>query len=151
MQCLALRGARVRHAIVGMQINLLVFDRPPQTFDEHVVPPRDTLSRHAPLPSRGAFWRGACRCDMSSSARAHRERQVQAAARRIGLKLIGLKPIVDGYNADHADRKRYYLRPIWDARHVVRVLPSGGYEMARRLMGISSHFSRTERSCSASA
>ena len=24
----------------------------------------------------------------------------------------------------------YYLRPIWDARHVVRVLPSGGYEMA---------------------
>ena len=63
-----------------------------------------------------------------------RERQVQAAARRIGLKLIGLKPIVDGYDADQADR-RYYLRPIWDARHVVRVLPSGGYEMAMSTRG----------------
>jgi hypothetical protein len=61
-----------------------------------------------------------------------RERQVQAAARRIGLKLIGLKPIVD---ADQADRKRYYLRPIWDARHVVRVLPNGGYEMAMSTRG----------------
>jgi hypothetical protein len=64
-----------------------------------------------------------------------RERQVQAAARRIGLKLIGLKPIVDGYNADQGGRKRYYVRPIWDARHVVRVLPSGGYEMAMSRRG----------------
>ena len=64
-----------------------------------------------------------------------RERQVQAAARRIGLKLIGLKPIGDGYNADHGDHKRYYLRPIWDARYVVRVLPSGGHEMAMSTRG----------------
>jgi hypothetical protein len=64
-----------------------------------------------------------------------RERQVQAAARRIGLKLIGLKPIVDGHDADQADRKRYYLRPIWDARHVVCVLPSGGYELATSTRG----------------
>ena len=40
------RGACIRHAIVGMQINLFVFDRPPQTFDEHVVPPR-ALAIHA--------------------------------------------------------------------------------------------------------
>ena len=31
--------------------------------------------------------------------------------------------------------RRYYLRPIWDARHVVRVLPSGGYEMATSTRG----------------
>jgi hypothetical protein len=63
-----------------------------------------------------------------------RERQVQAAARRIGLKLIGLKPVLD--RRDLTGRKRYYyLRPIWDARHVVRVLPNGGYEMARSMRG----------------
>jgi hypothetical protein len=59
-----------------------------------------------------------------------RERHVQAAARRIGLKLIGLKPIVDRSNADQTGRKR----PIWDARHVVRMLPSG-YEMAMSTRG----------------
>jgi hypothetical protein len=64
-----------------------------------------------------------------------RERQVQAAARRIGLKLIRLKAIVDRYHADETGRKRYYLRPIWDARHVVRVLPSGGYELATSTRG----------------
>jgi hypothetical protein len=64
-----------------------------------------------------------------------RERQVQAAARRIGLKLIGLKRIVDRCNADETARKGYYLRPISDARHVVRVLPSGGYEMAMSTRG----------------
>jgi hypothetical protein len=37
-----------------------------------------------------------------------RERQVQAAARRIGLKLIGLKPIVDRSNAGQTGRKGYY-------------------------------------------
>jgi hypothetical protein len=63
------------------------------------------------------------------------ERQVQAAARRIGLKLIRLKAIVDRYHADETGRKRYYLRPIWDARHVVRVLPSGGYELATSTRG----------------
>jgi hypothetical protein len=64
-----------------------------------------------------------------------RERQVQAAARRIGLKLIGLKRIADRCNADETGRKGYYLRPISDARHVVRVLPSGGYEMAMSTRG----------------
>ena len=59
-----------------------------------------------------------------------RERQVQAAARRIGLKLI-----VDRYRADQRGRERYYLRPIGDARRVVRVLPSGGYEMAMSRRG----------------
>ena len=54
---------------------------------------------------------------------------MQAAARRIGLKLIGLKRIVDRCNADETAQS-YYLRPISDARHVVRALPSGGYEMA---------------------
>jgi len=57
-----------------------------------------------------------------------RERQVHAAARRIGLKLI-----VD--KVDQTGRERYYLRTIWDARHVVRVLPSGGYEMAMSRRG----------------
>jgi hypothetical protein len=56
-----------------------------------------------------------------------RERQVHAAARRIGLKLI-----VDRYKADQTGRERYYLRPIWDARRVVRERPSGGYELSRR-------------------
>ena len=56
-----------------------------------------------------------------------RERQVQAAARRVGLKLI-----VDCYNLPQTEKgsERYYLRPIWDARRVVRVLPDGGYELA---------------------
>ena len=56
-----------------------------------------------------------------------RERQVQAAARRVGLKLI-----VDCYDLPQTEkgRERYYLRPIWDARRVVRVLPDGGYELA---------------------
>jgi hypothetical protein len=54
-----------------------------------------------------------------------RERQVQIAARAIGLKLI-----VDRFEGPHTGRERYYLRPIWDARRVVRVLPDGGYELA---------------------
>jgi hypothetical protein len=52
------------------------------------------------------------------------ECQVQAAARRIGLKLI-----VDRYDVPQLGRERYYLRPIWDARRVVRVLSHGGYEL----------------------
>ena len=59
-----------------------------------------------------------------------RERQVHAAARRIGLKLI-----IDCCKADQMGRERDYLRPIWDARYVVRVLPSGGYEMAMSRRG----------------
>jgi len=63
-----------------------------------------------------------------------RERQAQAAARRIGLKLIGLKPIVD--RRDQMGRERYYyLRPIWDATHVVRVLPTGDYEWVKSTRG----------------
>jgi hypothetical protein len=59
-----------------------------------------------------------------------RERQVHAAARRIGLKLI-----VDRYKVDQTGRERYYLRRIWDARHVARMLSSGGYEMAMSTRG----------------
>jgi hypothetical protein len=59
-----------------------------------------------------------------------RERQVHAAARRIGLKVI-----VDRCKADQAGRERYCLRPIEDARRVVRVLPSGGYETAMSRRG----------------
>ena len=36
--------AGLRHGPVGVEINLLIFDRPPESLDE-------TLSRHAPLPS----------------------------------------------------------------------------------------------------
>ena len=56
-----------------------------------------------------------------------RERRAQAAARRVGLKLI-----LDCYDLPQTEkgRERYYLRPIWDARRVVRVLPDGGYELA---------------------
>ena len=59
-----------------------------------------------------------------------RERQVHAAARRIGLKLI-----VDLCKADQAGPERYYLRRIRDARRVMSVLPSGGYEMAMSRCG----------------
>ena len=59
-----------------------------------------------------------------------RERQVHAAARRIGLKLI-----VDLCKADQAGRERYYLRPIEDARRVVRMLLSACYEMATSRCG----------------
>jgi hypothetical protein len=38
-------------------------------------------------------------------------------------------------NADQGGSKRYYVRPVWDARHVLRVLPSGGYEMAMSRRG----------------
>ena len=38
------RGTGLGHAVVGMQIHLLVFDAAPQPLDEYVVAP-------APLPS----------------------------------------------------------------------------------------------------
>ena len=92
------------------------------------------------------------------------ERQLQAVARRIGLKLIGLKPVVD--RRDLTGRKRYYyLRPIWDATHVVRVLPNGDYEWVKstrgrrhvatplaldEVEGLLSRWRRTDRSGSAS-
>jgi len=53
-----------------------------------------------------------------------RERQVQAAARRFGLKLI-----LDRYSAAQTGRERYYLRPIGDAKYAVRVLPSGDFDL----------------------
>ena len=40
------RGTCVRHALVGVQIDLLVLHRPPEPLDEHVVPP-SALSVHA--------------------------------------------------------------------------------------------------------
>ena len=33
------RGAGVRHAVVGVQIDLLLLHRPPKALDEDVVPP----------------------------------------------------------------------------------------------------------------
>jgi hypothetical protein len=35
-QITADRGARLGHAVIGAQVDLLVFDRPPQPFDEYV-------------------------------------------------------------------------------------------------------------------
>lgn len=32
--------AGVGHGLVGVEVDLLVFDRPPEPLDEHVVPPR---------------------------------------------------------------------------------------------------------------
>src|SRR5262245_19748633 len=63
-----------------------------------------------------------------------RERQAQAAGRPIGLKLIGLQPVVDR-RALTGRKRYYYLRPIWDATHVVRVLPNGDYEWVKSTRG----------------
>src|SRR5436190_18863261 len=41
-------SARVRHAVVGAQIDLLVFHCPPKPLDEHVVPP-SSLAVHTNL------------------------------------------------------------------------------------------------------
>ena len=49
-----------------------------------------------------------------------REQRLQSAARRRGLKLV-----LDRYSAKAIGRDRYFLRPIWDARHAVRALPGG--------------------------
>ncbi len=32
--------AGLRHGLVGVEINLLIFDRPPEPLDEDIVPPR---------------------------------------------------------------------------------------------------------------
>ena len=45
-QIAANRGARLAHAIVGFQVDLLVFDASPQSLDEHVVAP-GALAVHA--------------------------------------------------------------------------------------------------------
>jgi hypothetical protein len=55
---------------------------------------------------------------------ATKERELQAAARRCGLKLV-----LDRYSAAATGYDRYFLRPIWDARRAVRVLPDGGSEL----------------------
>lgn len=36
--------AGLGHSLVGVEVDLLIFDRPPEPLDEHVVPP-------VPLPS----------------------------------------------------------------------------------------------------
>jgi hypothetical protein len=37
--------------------------------------------------------------------------------------------VLDRYSAYATGRKRYFLRPIWDARRAVRVLPGGACEL----------------------
>ena len=52
------------------------------------------------------------------------EHRLQTVAQRFGLKIV-----LDRYSASATGRKEYFLRPIWDARRAVRVLPSGSYEL----------------------
>ena len=52
------------------------------------------------------------------------EHRLQAAARRLGLKMV-----LDRYRARATGQDRYFLRPIWDARRAVRALPGGGCEL----------------------
>jgi hypothetical protein len=59
-----------------------------------------------------------------------RERRLQAAARRLGLKLV-----LDRYSACATGSNRYFLRPIWDARRAVRALPGGGCELVMITVG----------------
>ena len=58
------------------------------------------------------------------------EHRLQAAARRLGLKVV-----LDRYSACATGRKRYFLRPIWDARRAVRALPAGGCELVMITVG----------------
>ena len=53
-----------------------------------------------------------------------KEHRLQTIAQRFGLKIV-----LDRYSASATGRKEYFLRPIWDARRAVRVLPSGSYEL----------------------
>jgi hypothetical protein len=64
---------------------------------------------------------------MSAKTREHR---LQAAARRLGLKMV-----LDRYSAYATGRSRYFLRPIWDARRAVRILPAGGCELVMIAVG----------------
>jgi hypothetical protein len=54
----------------------------------------------------------------------HREQCLQLEARRFGLKIV-----LDRYSAAATGQRRYFLRPIWDARRAVKVLPGGRYEL----------------------
>ena len=49
-----------------------------------------------------------------------RQDHLQSVARSRGLKLV-----LDRYSARATGQDRYFLRPIWDARHAVRTLSSG--------------------------
>jgi hypothetical protein len=42
------RGAGLRNIYISSQVNLLVFECPPKSFDEDIVPPR-SLAIHADL------------------------------------------------------------------------------------------------------
>ena len=53
-----------------------------------------------------------------------KEHRLQTVAHRFGLKIV-----LDRYSASATGRKEYFLRPIWDARRAVRILPSGSYEL----------------------
>jgi hypothetical protein len=58
-----------------------------------------------------------------------RELRLQTAARRRGLKLIS-----DSYSA-RTGRKRYFLRPTWDARQTVLGVADGGCALAQLSAG----------------
>jgi len=68
---------------------------------------------------------------------ATKECELQAAARRCGLKLVW-----DRYSSKATGPNQYFLRPIWDASRAVRVLPDGGSE----LVMISAHGRRRSAS-----
>ena len=43
--------------------------------------------------------------------------------------------VLDRYSAYATGRNRYFLRPIWDARHAVRALPGGGCKLVMITVG----------------
>ena len=53
-----------------------------------------------------------------------RELRLQVSAQRAGLKIV-----LDRYSWAATGKKQYLLRPIWDARRALRVLPDGGTEL----------------------
>ena len=65
-------------------------------------------------------------CDEELYGVKTREHRLQSAARRCGLKVV-----LDRYSARETGCNRYFLRPIWDAKQAVRVLPSGGCKLVK--------------------
>jgi hypothetical protein len=65
------------------------------------------------------------------------EERLQVAARHCGLKLV-----LDRYKTAATGTKRYFLRPIWDARRALLVLPDGGRMLVRIAEGRRSAASR---------
>jgi hypothetical protein len=59
-----------------------------------------------------------------------RESQLQATARRCGLKIV-----LHRYSAAAPGQKRYFLRPIWDAKRAVRLLSGGEHELVALTVG----------------